>query len=79
MSPAPPRPARRQCAWPLGCERDTLTAAEWSYVERLTAAAPALATASALTRSFAALVRCGDASGLYAWIASATGSGLVMG
>ncbi|WP_237481241.1 transposase [Lichenibacterium dinghuense] len=76
MPSAAPRPSRRRCAWLLGCERDDLTAAERSYVERLTAAEPALATASILARRFAALVRGGDASGLDAWIASATESDL---
>ena len=76
VPPAAPRPSRRRCAWLLGRERDDLTPAERSYVERLTAADPALATASALARSFAALVRGGDASGLDAWIASAAESEL---
>ena len=81
-TPSAPRPSRRRCAWLLGRERDDLTAAERSYVERLTAADPALATASALARNFAALVRGGDASGLDAWIASAADgelSGLAAG
>jgi transposase len=73
---AAPRPSRRRCAWLLGRERDDLTAAEQSYIERVTAAAPALATASTLARSFAVLVRGGDASGLDAWIASALDSEL---
>ncbi len=74
--PAADRPSRRRCAWLLGHESDALTAAERSYVERVAAAVPALAIASALARRFAALVRGGDASELDAWIASATGSEL---
>ncbi len=70
--PAASRPSRRRCAWLLGRELDDLTAAERSYVERLTAADPALAMASSLARRFAAMVRGGDASGLDAWIASAS-------
>lgn len=76
MPPAAPRPSRRRCAWLLGCERDELTAAERAYIERLTAKEPALATVSLLARSFAAMVRGGDASGLDAWIASAGDSDL---
>ena len=76
VPPATSQPSRRRCAWLLGCERDDLTAAEQSYVERLTRAEPALATASALAKSFAALVRGGDASGLDAWVASAAESEL---
>ena len=76
VPPAAPRPSRRRCAWLLGCERDDLTAAERSYVERLTGAEPALAAASALARRFAALVRSGNASGLDAWITSAVESEL---
>ena len=76
MPPAAPRPSRRRCAWLLGCERDDLTAAERSYVERLTAAEPALAIASTLARSFASMVRGGDASGLDAWTTSAMESEL---
>ena len=76
ISPAAPRPSRRRCAWLLGCERDDLTAAERSYVERLTAAEPALAIASTLARTLASMVRGGDASGLDAWTTSALESDL---
>lgn len=74
--PEAPSPSRRRCAWLLGCERDDLTAAELSYVDRLTTAEPALATASALARSFATMVRGDDATALDAWIASAAESDL---
>ncbi len=74
--PDAPRPSQRRCAWLLGCERDELTAAERAYIERLTAEESALPTISLLARSFAAMVRGGDASGLDDWIASAGDSDL---
>jgi transposase len=76
-SPAIDRPSQRRCAWLLGCEPDTMSAGERTFVERIADAVPALGIAADLARRCAAMVRGGDATELDAWLAAARASELV--
>ena len=71
------RPSQRRCAWLLGCEPDTMSAGEHTFVERITDAVPALGVAADLARQFAAMIRGGDATDLDNWLTAARASELV--
>ena len=75
--PAPaPVPSPRQVKWWLLGAPDNLTEEQRTYVRRLAAAVPLIATAQQLAQAFGRLVRKRDHAAQSGWLQQAEGSGV---